>query len=70
MTLPMEEEIIKRWKLVPDGSGNFYIIVKSTQLYLATENNSTADGVKVVQRAFTNSNELKSDRFGYWWRLL
>ena len=49
----------QRWKLIPDGSGNFYIIVKSTQLYLATENNSTADGVKVVQRAFTNSNELK-----------
>ena len=45
--------------MIPDGSGNFYIIVKSTQLYLATENNSTADGVKVVQRAFTNSNELK-----------
>jgi glucosylceramidase len=49
----------QRWKFVPDGSGNYYIIVKSTGMYLATENNSTADGIKVQQRAFSASNEFK-----------
>jgi glucosylceramidase len=49
----------QRWKFVPDGSGNFYIIAKSTQMYLATENNNTADGVKVVQRTLVSSNEFK-----------
>ncbi|MFQ6600682.1 RICIN domain-containing protein [Flavobacterium sp. C3NV] len=49
----------QRWKFVPDGSGNYYIIVKSTGLYLAPENNSTADGIKVQQRAFSSSNEFK-----------
>jgi glucosylceramidase len=49
----------QRWKFVPDGNGNYYIIVKSSGLYLATENNSTADGVKVQQRAFSASNEFK-----------
>ncbi|KQB40333.1 Beta-glucosidase [Flavobacterium aquidurense] len=49
----------QRWKFVPDGSGNYYIIVKSTGLYLATENNSTADGIKVQQRTFASSNEFK-----------
>ncbi|KUJ62220.1 beta-glucosidase [Flavobacteriaceae bacterium CRH] len=49
----------QRWKFVPDGSGNFYIIVKSTGMYLATENNSTADGIKVQQKTFAASNEFK-----------
>ncbi|MDX6183112.1 RICIN domain-containing protein [Flavobacterium sp. Fl-77] len=49
----------QRWKFVPDGNGNHYIIVKSSGLYLATENNSTADGVKVQQRTFSASNEFK-----------
>jgi glucosylceramidase len=49
----------QRWKFVPDGSGNYYIIVKSTGLYLAPESNSTADGIKVQQRAFASSNEFK-----------
>lgn len=49
----------QRWKFVPDGSGNYYIIVKSTQMYLATENNTTGDGVKVVQRTLASSNEFK-----------
>lgn len=49
----------QRWKFVPDGSGNYYIIVKSTGLYLAPESNSTADGLKVQQRAFSSSNEFK-----------
>ncbi|MCV9926583.1 RICIN domain-containing protein [Flavobacterium sp. LS1R49] len=49
----------QRWKFVSDGSGNYYIIVKSTQMYLATENNGTGDGVKVVQRSLVNSNEFK-----------
>ena len=49
----------QRWKFVPDGSGNYYIIVKSTGLYLAPESNSTADGIKVQQRAFSSSNEFK-----------
>lgn len=49
----------QRWKFVADGSGNFYIIVKSTGMYLATENNSTADGIKVQQRTFSASNEFK-----------
>jgi glucosylceramidase len=49
----------QRWKFVPDASGNYYIIVKSTGLYLAPESNSTADGIKVQQRAFSSSNEFK-----------
>ena len=49
----------QRWKFVSDGSGNYYIIVKSTGMYLATENSSTADGVKVQQRTFSASNEFK-----------
>ncbi|OXG02265.1 glucosylceramidase [Flavobacterium araucananum] len=49
----------QRWKFVSDGSGNYYIIVKSTGMYLATENNSTADGIKVQQRTFSASNEFK-----------
>ncbi|MFH7017100.1 RICIN domain-containing protein [Flavobacterium sp. FlaQc-47] len=49
----------QRWKFVADGSGNYYIIVKSTGMYLATENNSTADGIKVQQRTASTSNEFK-----------
>lgn len=49
----------QRWKFVADGTGNYYIIVKSTGMYLATENSSTADGVKVQQRTFSASNEFK-----------
>lgn len=49
----------QRWKFVPDGSGNYYIVVKSTGMYLATENNSTADGIKVQQRSASTSNEFK-----------
>ncbi|MRX40948.1 T9SS type A sorting domain-containing protein [Flavobacterium sp. LC2016-23] len=49
----------QRWKFVPAGSGNFYIIVKSTQMYLTTENNGTGDGVKVVQKTFAATNEFK-----------
>ena len=49
----------QRWKFVSDGAGNYYIIVKSTGMYLATENNSTADGIKVQQKTFSASNEFK-----------
>ncbi|RZJ73927.1 RICIN domain-containing protein [Flavobacterium sp.] len=49
----------QRWKFEDAGSGNFYIRVKSTQMYLAPENNSTADGIKVVQRNFGSGNEFK-----------
>ncbi|MFC0778896.1 RICIN domain-containing protein [Flavobacterium sp. HJSW_4] len=49
----------QRWKFVSDGSGNYYIIVKSTGMYLAVENNGTADGLKVQQRSFSSSNEFK-----------
>ncbi len=49
----------QRWKFETAGDGNFYIIVKSSLLYLATENNSTADGVNVVQRTASTSNEFK-----------
>ncbi|MEO6176661.1 MAG: RICIN domain-containing protein [Flavobacterium circumlabens] len=49
----------QRWKFVSAGSGNFYIIVKSTQMYLTTENNGTGDGVKVVQKTFAATNEFK-----------
>ncbi|MBF4486746.1 RICIN domain-containing protein [Flavobacterium sp. CSZ] len=49
----------QRWKFVAEASGNYYIIVKSTGLYLAPESNSTADGIKVQQRAFSSSNEFK-----------
>jgi len=49
----------QRWKFVPDGSGNYYIIVKSTGMYLAVENNGIADGLKVQQRSASTSNEFK-----------
>jgi len=49
----------QRWKFVSDGSGNYYIIVKSTGMYLAVENNRTADGLKVQQKTFSSSNEFK-----------
>jgi glucosylceramidase len=49
----------QRWKFVSDGSGNYYIIVKSTGMYLAPENNGTADGLKVQQKTFSASNEFK-----------
>ncbi|RZJ74762.1 MAG: T9SS type A sorting domain-containing protein [Flavobacterium sp.] len=49
----------QRWKFVSAGSGNFYIIVKSTGMYLAVENNGTANGLKVQQKTFSNSNEFK-----------
>ncbi len=49
----------QRWKFESAGNGNYYIRVKSTQMYLATENNSTGDGVKVAQRNLVNSNEFK-----------
>ena len=49
----------QRWKFVSAGNGNFYIIVKSTQMYLTTENNGTGDGVKVVQKSFAATNEFK-----------
>lgn len=49
----------QRWKFVSDGAGNYYIIVKSTGMYLAVENNGTANGLKVQQRSFVNSNEFK-----------
>ncbi|GAA3729601.1 hypothetical protein GCM10022422_09700 [Flavobacterium ginsengisoli] len=49
----------QRWKFVSDGSGNYYIIVKSTGMYLAVENNGTGDGLKVQQKSFSASNEFK-----------
>ncbi|MTH16434.1 Ig-like domain-containing protein [Flavobacterium sp. LC2016-01] len=49
----------QRWKFVSDGSGNYYIIVKSTGMYLAVENNGTGDGLKVQQRTLAASNEFK-----------
>ncbi|MNX27345.1 Kappa-carrageenase precursor [compost metagenome] len=49
----------QRWKFVSDGGGNFYIIVKSTGMYLAVENNGTGDGLKVQQKTFSASNEFK-----------
>ncbi|MBL0735345.1 RICIN domain-containing protein [Flavobacterium sp. GN10] len=49
----------QRWKFVSDGSGNYYIIVKSTGMYLAVENNGTGDGLKVQQKTFSSSNEFK-----------
>lgn len=49
----------QRWKFIPDGSGNYYIIVKSTGMYLAVENNGIADGLKVQQRSASTSNEFK-----------
>lgn len=49
----------QRWKFVSAGSGNYYIIVKSTGMYLAVENNGTANGLKVQQKAFSSSNEFK-----------
>jgi O-glycosyl hydrolase len=49
----------QRWRFESAGNGNYYIRVKSTQMCLATENNSTGDGVKVAQRAMVNANEFK-----------
>ncbi|MBP1223560.1 RICIN domain-containing protein [Flavobacterium sp. 1355] len=49
----------QRWKFVSDGNGNYYIIVKSTGMYLAVENNGTGDGLKVQQKTFSASNEFK-----------
>lgn len=49
----------QRWKFVSDGAGNYYIIVKSTGMYMAVENNGTANGLKVQQKTFSNSNEFK-----------
>ena len=49
----------QRWKFVSDGSGNYYIVVKSTGMYLAPENNGTGDGLKVQQKTFSASNEFK-----------
>ncbi|WP_264536469.1 RICIN domain-containing protein [Flavobacterium sp. N1736] len=49
----------QRWKFVSDGSGNYYIIVKSIGLYLAVENNGATDGLKVQQRTLSASNEFK-----------
>ncbi len=49
----------QRWKFVSAGSGNYYIIVKSTSMYLAVENNGTANGLKVQQKSFSSSNEFK-----------
>lgn len=49
----------QRWKFVSAGSGNYYIIVKSTGMYLAVENNGTANGLKVQQKSFSSSNEFK-----------
>lgn len=49
----------QRWKFVSDGAGNYYIIVKSTGMYLAVENNGTANGLKVQQKSFSSSNEFK-----------
>ncbi|RKR09181.1 glucosylceramidase [Flavobacterium sp. 90] len=49
----------QRWKFVSTGSGSYYIIVKSTGMYLAVENNGTANGLKVQQKTFSSSNEFK-----------
>ncbi|RYZ78561.1 MAG: beta-glucosidase, partial [Proteobacteria bacterium] len=49
----------QRWKFEDAGNGTFYIRVKSSQLYLALESNSTADGVKVVQKNFSGANDTK-----------
>ncbi len=49
----------QRWKFTDAGNGNFYIIVKSTQLYLAPENTGTNTGVKIVQKSFANNNSFK-----------
>jgi O-glycosyl hydrolase len=49
----------QRWRFESAGNGNYYIRVKSTQMCLATENNSTGDGIKVVQRSLASSNEFK-----------
>lgn len=49
----------QRWKFEDAGSGNYYIRVKSTQMYLAPQTSSTADGVKVVQKNFASTNDFK-----------
>jgi O-glycosyl hydrolase len=49
----------QRWKFESAGAGNFYIKVKSTNMCLVPENNTIADGIKVVQKPQVNANEYK-----------
>ncbi|TRW23354.1 T9SS type A sorting domain-containing protein [Flavobacterium zepuense] len=49
----------QRWRFENAGNGQYYIRVKSTGMYLALASASTADGIKVQQRSFTNDNTSK-----------
>jgi len=49
----------QRWRFESAGNGQYYIRVKSTGMYLALASASTADGIKVHQRSFTNDNTSK-----------
>ena len=49
----------QRWRFESAGNGQYYIRVKSTGMYLALASASTADGIKVQQKNFTNDNTSK-----------
>ncbi|NJM80262.1 MAG: RICIN domain-containing protein [Flavobacterium sp.] len=49
----------QRWKFEDAGNGNYYIKVKSSQMCLVPENNSSNNGVKIVQKPQVNSNLYK-----------
>jgi glucosylceramidase len=49
----------QRWRFESAGGGQYYIRVKSTNMYLALASTSTADGIKVQQKSFVNNNTFK-----------
>jgi glucosylceramidase len=49
----------QRWRFESAGNGQYYIRIKSTGMYLALASASTADGIKVQQKSFTNDNTSK-----------
>jgi len=49
----------QRWRFESAGNGQYYIRVKSTNMYLALAGNSAADGILVQQKSFANDNSYK-----------
>lgn len=49
----------QRWRFESAGNGQYYIRVKSTNMYLALASTSTADGILVQQKTFVNNNTYK-----------
>ncbi|MFP9113380.1 RICIN domain-containing protein [Flavobacterium sp. RHBU_3] len=49
----------QRWRFESAGNNQYYIRVKSTNMYLALASTSTADGIKVQQKSFVNNDTYK-----------